>query len=157
MRKGENIVNAIKRADAVPVTVFLWSIALVLTLVLSLQAKRTFFALREYASMKKEESASLIEIRKIPLNGKDYQGIKERLAAAHPGVLFEAQADGIKVAVSNVMDYERFRSVLYSVMESVGDTRWEVVSLCAGEACNSPAYRAELKGYAIRITSKSGR
>lgn len=156
MRKMGNIVDAIKRADAIPVTVFLWSIALVLTLVLSLQARRTFFALREYASVKNEESVSMIEVRKAPLGMKDYQGIRERLAAAHPDVLIEAQADGIKVAVNNVRDYEKFRSALYSVMESVRDTRWEVTSLCAGEACSSPVYRAELKGYAVRITSKAG-
>ncbi|MBZ0158349.1 MAG: hypothetical protein K8I29_19300 [Alphaproteobacteria bacterium] len=156
MRKIGNIVNAVKRADAVPVTVFLWSIALVLTLVLSLQARRTFFALREYASVASEESISLIEVTKVALSSRDYQWIKERLAAAHPDVLFEAQADSIRVSVGSVRDYEKFRNALYSVMESVRDARWEVASLCAGEACSTPVYRAELKGYAVRITSKAG-
>ncbi|MFO0753549.1 MAG: hypothetical protein U0411_09530 [Thermodesulfovibrionales bacterium] len=157
MRKAGEIIGALKRVDAVPVTVFLWSIVLVFALVLSLQARRTFYALREYALVQKEEGASLIEVRKVPLSGKDYRELRDRLAPAHPDVLFEALPDGIKVSAGALKDYERFRSALYGVMESVRDTRWEAAALCAGEACGLPVYRAELRGYSVRIVRKTGR
>lgn len=156
MKKLRRVKEALKKTNVTVLTVSLWTLAAVAVGGVTLEARSAFSALREHNDLSVQKDQAAVSVEKVILTPPEYARIKEMIAAGErvAGVLLEVKPEGLHVSVQKVEEFAKFRDVVYDIMASGRNVRWEAVNMCAGKECGTPAFTALLRGYRLTVKTQ---
>lgn len=157
MKRFHQVQESLKKTNVTMLAVSLWSLAAVAVGGVTLEARSAFTALREHKDLSVQKDQAVVSVEKIILTPPEYARVKEMMEAGEKvtGVLLEVKPEGLQISVQKVEEFTKFRDVIYDIMASARNVRWEAVNMCAGKECGTPAFSALLRGYRLTVQTKS--
>lgn len=138
------LIEAARQAGLTAALVSVWTAAIIVALLVMVNARQTFAALHE-----KQELAALTGVAHgkldvAPIGNGEYQMAANRLKTLHPGLEIAAREGSLVISAKELSQYEQWRFGINDALNVLPGAKWRVKSVCLGESCTPGRFTIQL-------------